>query len=153
MFKKQLAHSCERYNIAKETIEKMPIKNLLSSVMIAENELEKEIKENSEKFRNLVLLLAKNVTREDKIMGYTYAAAVAVLAEIAGLEYELRCGYCLDKNAKGYEKLSNEAREANYSEDNLPLFVNHFYLTIDEKVYEYFNNATEIDHIYDVVVS
>ncbi|MBQ8234372.1 MAG: hypothetical protein IJZ36_02160 [Bacilli bacterium] len=85
-------------------------------------------------------------------MSYTYAAAVAVLAEIAGLEYELRCGYSLDKNANGYEKLAEEAKHANYSEDNLPLFVNHFYVTIEDKAYEYFNGSTEIDHIYDVVV-
>ena len=152
MFRKQVEHSCERYNIAKETISKLPIKSLFSSVMLCEEDLETELKENSEKIRKLAYLMSKDVTRGN-VMGYTYAAAIAVLADIAGLDYELRCGYSLDKNASGYEKLVQEAKNANYSEDNLPYFVNHFYVVIDGKIYEYFNGATEIDHIYDIVVS
>ena len=130
----------------------MPIKSLLSSVMISEDNLENEIKENSDKFKKLAMIMSRDVTRGN-IMGYTYAAAVAVLAEIAGLEYELRCGYCLDKNGKGYEKLAKEAEEAKYTEENLPYFANHFYVTIEDKAYEYFNGAEEIDHIFDIVVS
>ncbi|MBQ8234371.1 MAG: hypothetical protein IJZ36_02155 [Bacilli bacterium] len=64
MFKKQLTHNYERYNIAKETIEKMPIKYLLSSVMITEDDLETELKNNSEKLKNLIMLMARDVTRE-----------------------------------------------------------------------------------------
>ena len=52
MFKKQVTHCYERFNIAKDVISKMPIKNLLSSVMISEDSLEEELKNNPEKFND-----------------------------------------------------------------------------------------------------
>lgn len=151
MFKKQVNHCYERFNIAKDVISKMPIKNLLSSVMISEDSLEEELKNNSQKIHKVALLMAKDVTR-GKVMSYTYAAAIAVLADIVGLNYELRCGYSLAKDMEGYEKLLEEAKKANFSDSNLPYFANHFYLIIDGKVYEYFNGYKEVEHIYDTTI-
>jgi hypothetical protein len=87
-----------------------------------------------------------------KVSCTTYAAVIAAIAEVYGISYVTKAGFCLQKSSSQYEKnLKDYKAKKSSSNDPHPFFATHVYVEIDGKSYEYYNGDTSnIDHL-DVI--
>ena len=146
MYKKQVEHMLSRFDEAKKYIKTHGMLiTKIEGIGKTKETFCKDFEENSEDLKRIAYALAVEVTNS-KPSCYSYAAAIAVIAEELGYDYEIYAGLALDKerDVKLYEKVSGRT----YSSSELPFMANYLYVKSDEVDYDFVNEFKNIEHIY-----
>lgn len=100
-------------------------------------ELKRMFEANDEKFVDFCVDFSSRL-EQGKVLSTTYAAVVSVIAKKLGKTYKAYAGFCIPKSSPAYNTIDKGSI----------LIVNHVYITVDGKDYEYLNGATsDIEHV------
>lgn len=152
MFNKTNKRYLDKFNMVRNDINaKVDLESVLKSHGYTLETLKSDLLNKTDKFNKLVLSIASKVT-VGKVASTSYSAVVACLAELLGLGYSCHAGFCIKKDSPKY---SFEIKEFNKrkEEGRLPILSTHFYITINNTDYDYFNseiNSDNIDKLYVV---
>lgn len=110
----QLEHYSEKFNKVIEELNRgIKLRYVAKSVEFNLDDIEKEAKECSQKFKDLAYVFSKNIKGGTGFLNF--AAAVTFICREYNIEHEVYAGFALDKNSEDYvEKKNAEARPITY---------------------------------------
>ena len=146
MYNKQIEHMMTRFDEAKRYIKRNFKLNLLIRGKGKEKvDFCKDFEENSDTLKQIALYLAQQVTNTNP-ESYSYAAAIAYIAEELGYQYDIYAGLAVNMNKE--KKLYDRVKDGKYNENSLPFMANYVFVRAEENDYDYLNGFDNIQHIY-----
>lgn len=146
MYKKQVEHMMSRFDEAKHYIKSHArLDWILKNKGKEKVDFCKDFEENSEYLKKIALYLAKTVTHSEASC-YTYAAAIAFIAEELGYDYDIMAGLAV--NTVTEKKLYDKVKDDNYDEYSLPFMANYVVVKVEDMYYDYLDGFDNIEHIY-----
>lgn len=150
MFEPQVEHYKKKYTSLVNSISAMSIMSIAKSYGVSEEALRSGLETNNETFRRFCLNYASTLM-PGRVSCTTYAAVVACVAKMLGVECKVYTGFCLQKNSPRYQKDRGDWDAKHNAGEAHPFFANHVFAVISGVPFEYFNGDFDgIDHV-DVV--
>lgn len=151
IFKTQIEHYTEKFDELLQNLESKNLMQVTGGIQIPN--LEQNLKENSEEFRQAALKVASSMM-PGRVSCTTYAAVCARFCEEFNVPFKAYAGFCLKKSHATREKDMNYFNEKKASGVEHPMMATHVYLEANGTVYEYYSGDTsDIDHIDCVVIA
>ena len=138
MFNKIINNNFRRRYIEDKT--KLATVNLDSFLKVnyTGTDIKKDMEEDTELFRETMFKFARLITPIGAVGCYTYTAAVSLLMDKLGVEYELYAGLCIPQSLPSHDEDVKKFKERLESGKPLNL-ATHIYLVANDKEYEYFS--------------
>ena len=150
MFEPNVEQYKKKFNGLVNNISEMSLFSIAKSYGVSEEVLRSGLETNNETFRRFCLNYASTLM-PGRVSCTTYAAVVACVAKMLGVQYKVYAGFCLQKNSPRYQKDRGDWQAKRDTGEVHPFFANHVFTEISGVAYEYFNGDFDnIDHV-DVV--
>lgn len=146
MYKKQIEHLLSRFEESKKAIRNNTrLERLLKSKGKTKTDFCQDFEEDTQDLRDIASFMATQVSNQHPTC-YTYAAAIAVIAEELGYEYKVFAGMAV--NMETDQKIYDKVKNHKFTEHEPPFTANYIFIRTDEKDYGYLNGFDTIEYIY-----